>query len=351
MKSLIPLPFLALALLLAQDASHAQPSASPTLAGCPMFPADNIWNTRIDNLPIHPRSSDYVNSIGANTGLHADFGAGLWQGQAIGIPYVVVNGTQAKVPISFDYADESDPGPYPIPDNPPIEGGSDKHVLVLDKDNCVLYETWNTRRQGAGWAAGSGAKFDLRSHALRPETWTSADAAGLPILHGLVRYDEAAAGEIAHAIRFTAQTTQRAYVWPARHYASSTLIATYPPMGMRFRLKSSVDISRFSPEIQAIFTAFKRYGLILADNGSDWYVSGVPDSRWNDDALNSAFRALRGSDFEAVDISSLILNNDSGQVRDPNNTTPPTPTPAATATPNISTTQRTPRAWLPLVRK
>jgi hypothetical protein len=351
MKSLIPLPFLALALLLAQTASHAQPSAAPTLAGCPMFPADNIWNTRIDNLPVHSRSSDYINSIGANTGLHADFGAKLWQGQPIGIPYVVVNGNQAKVPVRFDYADESDPGPYPIPDNPPIEGGGDKHVLVLDKDNCVLYETWNTRRQGAGWAAGSGAKFDLRSHALRPETWTSADAAGLPILHGLVRYDEASAGEIAHAIRFTVQNTQRAYVWPARHYASSMLLATYPPMGMHFRLKSSVDISRFSPEIQAIFTAFKRYGLILADNGSDWFVSGVPDSRWNDDALNVTFRALRGSDFEAVDTSSLILSYDSGQVRDLNNPSAPTAIPAATLTPISTDIQRSPRAWLPLMKK
>jgi hypothetical protein len=273
----------------------------------------------VDTLPVHPRSDDYVTSIGRWTGLHPDFGAGAWNGGPIGIPYATVPGTQPGVTVSFDYWDESDPGPYPIPPDPPIEGGpastGDRHVLVVDQDRCVLYELFYAWPNPDGsWHAGSGAVFDLRSNALRPAGWTSADAAGLPILPGLVRYDEIAAGEIRHALRFTAPWTQRAYVWPARHYASSLTDPALPPMGQRFRLKGAFDVSGFSSEVQVILTALKRYGMMLADNGSAWYVSGVPDSRWNDEDLVDALRLVPGDAFEAVDVSSLMVDPNSGQV-------------------------------------
>jgi hypothetical protein len=295
------------------------PAAAPTLGGCPMLPADNVWNARVDTLPVDTRSTEYVATIGAGTGLHADFGSGLWDGGPIGIPFVVVSGAQALVPISFDYDDESDPGPYPIPPDAPIEGGpeseGDRHVLVLDSDRCILYETWSTYPQQDGsWYAGSGAVFDLRSNALRPETWTSADAAGLPILPGMVRWDEVAAGEIRHAIRFTAARTRRTYVWPARHYASSSTDPARPPMGQRFRLKAAFDLSPFPAEVRTILMAMKLYGLVLADNGSNWFVSGVPDERWDNDTLR-ALAQVKGRDFEAVDVSGLMVHPDSGQVR------------------------------------
>jgi hypothetical protein len=292
----------------------------PSLAGCPVFPMDNVWNTPIDNLPIDPRSSAYISAIGADKGVHPDFGSGLWEGAPIGIPYNIVTGTQPKVNITFDYADESDPGPYPIPPNPDIEGGDsssgDRHVLILDNDHCILYETWSTYpEQDGNWVAGSGAVFDLRSNALRPDSWTSADAAGLPILPGLVRYDEVADGEILHAIRFTAPNTRKAYVWPARHFASSLTGLNYPPMGQRFRLKADFDISGFSPEVQVILRALKKYGMILADNGSAWYISGAPDPRWDNDYVVSELREVKGSDFEAIDESYLMVNPDSGQAK------------------------------------
>jgi hypothetical protein len=293
--------------------------AGPSLAGCPMFPADNIWNVAVDTLPRHTRSADYVGSIGATTGLHPDFGSGTWDGGPIGIPYIVVPGSQPLVPVSFEYADESDPGPYPIPPDAPIEGGAassgDRHILVLDRDRCRLYELFSAYPQGGGWRAGSGAVFDLTSHALRPAGWTSADAAGLPILPGLVRYDEVAAGAIRHAIRVTAPRTRRAYVWPGRHYASSVTDEALPPMGQRFRLRASYDLSGFAPEVRVILMAMKVYGLILADNGSAWYVSGAPDERWNNDVLVGQLRLVKGSDFEAVDVSSLMVDPDSGQTR------------------------------------
>ena len=291
---------------------------TPTIAGCPIFPADNVWNTPIDHLPVDSNSSVYITSIGATTGIHPDFGT-IWGGAPIGITYNIVPGTQPKVSITFDYADESDPGPYPIPPGAEIEGGyassGDRHILVLDKDNCILYETFYTWPQMDGsWQAGSGAVYDLHSNALRPRGWTSADAAGLPILPGIVRYDEVAAGEITHALRFTIQHTRKAFIWPARHYASSLTSTNYPPMGQRFRLKASFDISGFSAEVQVILRALKKYGMILADNGSNWYISGVPDSRWNDDTLVGELRLVKGSDFEAVDESSLMVHPDSGQV-------------------------------------
>jgi hypothetical protein len=302
------------------EATAVVDSSAPRIAGCPAFPANNIWNARVDNLPLDPNSDEYINTIGRDAYVHADFGSGTWDGGPIGIPYVVVPGTQAKVAVSFDYEDESDPGPYLIPEDPPIEGGADsdgdRHVLVVDQDNCMLYELFYAFPQGDGsWWAGSGAIFDLNSHDLRTAGWTSADAAGLPILPGLVRYDEVVSGEIRHAIRFTAPQTQHKYIWPARHYASHLTGEEYPPMGQRFRLRANVDISGFSPEVQVILQALKTYGMMLADNGSAWFISGVPDERWDNDDLH-ALHQLSGSDFEAVDVSSLMVDPNSGMVRD-----------------------------------
>jgi uncharacterized protein (TIGR03437 family) len=293
--------------------------AQPQIAGCEVFPANNVWNTPIDKLPVDANSAQYVATIGALAPAHPDFGSGLYNGGPIGIPFVTVPGTQPKVPISFQYADESDPGPYPIPSNVPIEGGAqstgDRHVLVIDKDNCILYETWSSYPQPDGsWQAGSGAIFHLKSNTLRPAGWTSADAAGLAIFPGLVRYDEVASGAIRHAIRFTAPETRNTYLWPGRHEASDLTANNDPPMGQRFRLKSTVNISGFSPTVQVILTALKKYGMILADNGSSWYLSGAPDDRWDNDTLHEIAQ-LEGSDFEAVDESSLMMQADSGQAK------------------------------------
>lgn len=292
--------------------------ASPSLAGCPVFPADNLWNTSVEDLPVDPNSNAYIETIGADRGMHPDFGSGTWAGGPIGIPYTIVDGSQPEVDVVFDYADESDPGPYPIPVDAPIEGGSlssgDRHVLVFDRDFCMLYELYAAYPQPDGsWEAGSGAVFDLRSNTLRPEGWTSADAAGLPIFPGLVRYDEVASGEIQHALRFTAPQTRRSYVWPARHFASSLTDANYPPMGKRFRLKSDFDISGFSEEVQVILRALKKYGMILADNGSAWYLSGAPDPLWDNDVLVGELSRVTGSEFEAVDETALMVDPDSGQ--------------------------------------
>jgi hypothetical protein len=273
------------------------------------FPNDNPWNRLIDKSPADPNSATLIASIGAGKPLHPDFGAN-WNGGPFGIPYIVVSGNQAKVKIEFQYADESDPGPYPIPANAPIEGGSnatgDRHVLVVDRDNLNLYETYDSHPQGNGWKCGSGAIFDLKSNAVRPAGWTSADAAGLPIFPGLVRYDEVAAGEIRHALRFTVSKTRRAYVFPARHWASSETNPDLPPMGMRVRLKSSFNISQFPRSAQVILVALQKYGMILADNGSDWFLSGAPDSRWNDEDLNTLKR-LKGSDFEVVKMDAITF--------------------------------------------
>jgi hypothetical protein len=304
----------------------ARPGASaPQIAGCDIFPADNIWNTAVDNLPVQPDSAVYIQTIGPDLGLHPDFGAGVWppgSNSPIGIPFIDVPGSQPLVEIEFTgYGDESDPGPYPIPPDAPVEGGpdaqGDRHVLVLERDNCLLYELYHAFPQADGrWTAVSGAVYDLHSHALRPAGWTSADAAGLPILPGLVRYDEVAAGEISHALRFTAPQTRRAYVWPARHYASSLTDPAYPPMGLRLRLRADFDISPYAPEVQVILQGLKRYGLILADNGSAWYLSGVPDERWNNDVLRQ-LRQVKGSDLEVVDVSGLMMDPDSGRAAAP----------------------------------
>ena len=281
-----------------------------SITGRRMFPADNPWNTNIASEPVDPASDALINTCGASAQLHPDFGT-TWEGGPIGIPYVVVRGTQARVPVTFDYDDESDPGPYPIPPDAPIEGGpssnGDRHVLIVDADNWKLYELFDAHpiNSGARWTAGSGAIFDLSSNTLRPAGWTSADAAGLPILPGLARYDEVVEQkEIRHALRFTCPTTRRAYVAPARHFASSRTDATQPPMGMRVRLKSSVDISAFPANVQVILLALKTYGMFLADNGSSFYLSGAHDMRWNDEELG-AMKRLHGRDFEVVKMGPL----------------------------------------------
>jgi hypothetical protein len=273
-----------------------------------LFPADNPWNTDISAYPVHPLSSQYVQSIGGSGHLHPDFGT-VWNGAPNGIPYIVVPGDQPKAPISFYYADESDPGPYPIPPDAPIQGGveagGDRHVLILDADNRLLYEIFDAHQTGGHWEAGSGAIFDLNSNALRPDYWTSADAAGLPILPGLVRYDEVASGEITHALRFTVEQTQRAFIHPATHFASDSTNPNLAPMGLRLRLKASYDISRFPGEVQVILRALKKYGMIVADNGTSWYVNGAPDPRWNDDRLHTLQQVPAGA-FEAVYTGPLI---------------------------------------------
>jgi hypothetical protein len=284
---------------------------SSTPGVCPVFPPDNIWNAPVDRLPLDPNSQAYLVSGGLTSPLHPDFGSGTYDGETIGIPLTIVPGTQPRVNVTFDYASESDSGPYPIPPNVSIEGGpnstGDRHALILDGDNCVLYELYDaTPNQDGSWNAGSGAIFDLHCDCLRPETWTSADAAGLPIYPGLVRYDEVASGQISHALRMTLPQTQAAYVWPARHFASSLTATTYPPMGERFRLRADVDISGYDPLVQVILVALKTYGMILADNGSSWFISGTPDERWNNDTL-AQLKQLQGSDFEAVDTSSLMV--------------------------------------------
>jgi hypothetical protein len=294
-------------------------AAAPTIEGCPLLPADNIWNTPVDTLPVAAQSETYIDTIGRSTTLHPDFGSGTWNGGPIGIPYNVVAAGQAMATVSFLYADESDPGPYPIPAAPLIEGGpdadGDRHILIVDRDACRLYELYDARPEtGTSWTAGSGAIYDLRANTLRPNGWTSADAAGLPILPGLVRYEEVAGGAINHALRFTAAHTRNTHLWPARHHASSLAGTQYPPMGQRFRLKAGVDASGFSSPVQVILRAMRKYGLILADNGSDWYISGVPDERWDNDILRELNR-LSGNDFEAVDVSGLMLHPDSGQVK------------------------------------
>jgi hypothetical protein len=273
------------------------PNAS--LAGQRPFPDDNIWNTSVTHVPVDPSSAKYIASIGANRPLHPDFGAN-WHGGPFGIPYVVVPGSTPRVPLAFTYADESDRDWYPIPPNPPIERGDDSHVIVIDRDNWRLFEVFGARLQGDIWRGGSGAVFDLSSNALRPAGYTSADAAGLPIFPGLVRYDEVVERkEIRHALRFTATRTQRAYCFPARHHASKSDDPSLPPMGLRVRLKRSFDLSSYPPQAQVVLRALKEYGMILADNGGDWFISGAPDSRWNDGELNTLKR-VKGSDFEAV---------------------------------------------------
>jgi hypothetical protein len=334
----------AVALVVAASMLHFVPSSEarpvPGAPACPMTPADSFWHADVSVLPVHGQSSTWVTSIGTTAGLKADFGSGVWDGGPIGIPYTTAPGTQAPVPVSFDYADESDPGPYPIPPNAPLEGGAassgDRPLLVVDRDACRLWEMYSAYPQNGGtsWTAGSGATWDLRSNAMRPLGWTSADAAGLPILPGLVRYDEVAAGDIDHVIRFTAPRTAGAYVWPASHKAQ-TGGASDPPMGAFFRLKAGFDISGYSAQNQVILRALKKHGMVLADNGSSWFMSGAPDPGWNDEDLNR-LRAVPGSAFEAVDVSALKVSSTSYAVNGgPSTTTtvPPTTTTTTTTLP------------------
>ncbi len=270
-----------------------------------MFPTDNWWNQDVSGLPVHAHSQTYVDTVvasGANRFLHADFGGG----GEYGIPYVTVPGTQPLVDVDFvDYGDESDPGPYPIPTGAPVEGGSDRHVLAVDRDHCRLYELFAATATGGHWEASSGAVFDLHSNALRPEGWTSADAAGLPIFPGLVRYDEVASGHIDHALRFTVSQTQRAYLHPATHWASSSTNPDRPPMGLRFRLKASFNVSGYHGQARVVLDALKRYGMIAADNGSNWYITGAADPRWDDDDLNQ-LKNVPGSAFEVVETGEAL---------------------------------------------
>ena len=288
----------------------------------PFFTASSPWNTDVSALGVSPLSATYLESVGLGTEVHADFGT-VWNGAPNGIPYLLVPGTQPRIPVSFYYADESDPGPYPIPADAPVEGGTDgtgdRHVLALDVDNRVLYELYDARYNAVAgrWDAGSGAIWDLKTDSYRPAGWTSADAAGLPILPGLVRYDEVQRGEITHALRFTVSQTQRAYLFPASHFASYSSNPALPPMGMRVRLRADYDISGFPAEVQVILRALKKYGMIVADNGGPLYISGAPDPRWDDDALHTISQ-VQGRDFEVVDESA-------GPTRPPVVTTPTAP--------------------------
>jgi hypothetical protein len=290
----------------APPALSAPGAPTPQIAGCPVFPASSAWNQRFDRAPVARNSATLIRSIGLDDNFHADFGSGLWAGGPIGIPFTTVGATQSKAKVTFDYAAESDRGPYPIPPKAPIEGGrnadGDRHVIVVDSSSCELYELYDAHSVDGGrsWRAGSGAVFDLSGgDGQRPRGWTSADAAGLPILPGLARYDEVAAGAIRHALRFTAPRTRRAFIPPARHFASDANDPKLPPMGLRVRLKRSVNLRGLPPQARVIAQAMKTYGLLLADNGSPWYVSGAPSPKWDNDQLHALDR-LSGRDFEVV---------------------------------------------------
>jgi hypothetical protein len=283
----------------------------PNIGGCEVFPADNPWNTRVDDTaayPVHPQSATFIANMSPATHLHPDWGD--WSTDHYGIPWQIVPAAQATVPMTFSYADQSDPGPYPFPASALVEGGSnsggDMHVLVVQQGSCELYETWSSTYAGPGWNAGSGAKFDLSSNTLRPDGWTSADAAGLPVLPGLVRISEVQAGAIHHALRFTVQKSQQGYIHPATH-AAGVASTSLPPMGLRLRLKASFDLTPFTGPSLVVLTAMKQYGLILADNGSNWYVSGDSDDAWTNlmDQLSSDFGKVTGNDFEAVQTGAI----------------------------------------------
>jgi hypothetical protein len=304
MKRLLPLACLAVLL----GGSSAEALRMPAAPRCTVFPKSNPWNHRVDRLPVAANSAEIISSIGTERGLHPDFGSGLWEGAPIGIPITVVGRRTPKSRVSFEYADESDRGPYPIPRGVPIEGGyrsdGDRHALIVDRDSCKLYELFALYPKGRGWRAGSGAIWNLRSNRLRPAGWTSADAAGLPILPGLARYDEVRRGVIDHALRFTVRRTRRAYVYPARHVASSSDDPSLPPMGLRVRLKASFDVSGYPRQARVVLTALKRYGMMVSDNGSDWYITGSPNPGWRNDDLRTLGR-VKGSEFEVVDTRTL----------------------------------------------
>ena len=288
-------------------------------AGCTLFPANNIWNRDISTLPVDPNSAVYITTIGATGHLHAGFGSGLYQGAPLGIPWIPVAGSQVGVTVTFRYSADSDPGPYPVPTNAPIQGGAastgDRHVVVVDQGgNCTLYEMFGANPQPDGsWQSGAGARWDLSSNALRPDGWTAATDSGLPILPGLARYEEVAGGAINHALLFTASSTAGRYLWPARH-ATGLLDPTLPPMGLRLRLKAGVDLSGYSPAARVILTALKQYGMFLGDTGTSWTLGGTTDERWDNDVL-AQLGGISGTDFEVVDESGLMVDPNSGEAR------------------------------------
>jgi hypothetical protein len=300
-----------LALVLASASGARAPrvrtAGAPLEYGCPILPAEDPLNQEIANAPVNPNSANYIASIGLTAHLHPDFGTE----PSYGIPYTVVGPEQAKVPVKFTkYASESNPGPYPVPANAPIEGGGknghgDKHVLVVQEGSCMLYELYKAHRTKDGWSAFNGAVFNLRSDALRPEGWTSADAAGLPIFPLLARYPEVASGQIDHALRVTVPETQDGYIHPATHFASSSSDPNLPPMGLRLRLKASYSLAGFNGESLVILEALKRYGLIVADNGSPWFITGAPNPGWNDENLEE-IKQVPGSEFEAVETGPIL---------------------------------------------
>jgi hypothetical protein len=313
LRAFLPL-FVVLALAcglpsISANAQDLELGPQANLGGGRLVPDDSPWHADILKEHVDPRSNAILARIGLDTPLHPDFGAS-WEGKPIGIPYIVIDGQQAKVPVTFAYADESDPGPYPLPPDAPVEGGpdgdGDRHVIVLDRDSWMLWELFNARRDGAGWAADSGAVWHLKKNQVRPAGWTSADAAGLPILLGLIRHDEIIGRKsLDHAVRFTLAKSRKAYLPPASHWASELTDDDLPPMGMRVRLKAGFDISGFAPEVQAILEGLKTYGMILADNGSDFFISGTPDERWNNDALGELKR-IKARDLEVIEMKDMV---------------------------------------------
>lgn len=293
------------AILSSTSGANVSGLAATAAAACTLFPETNAWNQRVDGLPVRDDSATLINTIGLNEHLHPDFSSTKWNdGVGYGIPFNKVDRDTPLRNVKFLWASESDDGPYPIPKNPKRENASDRHILMWDTEACDLYELFNARKVDGKWRASSGAIWDLRSNALRPDGWTSADAAGLPILPGLVRWSEVNAGAINHAIRFTAPETRDAHIYPARHHAGIGNSASLPPMGLRIRLKASVDISGFRKQARVILQALKDYGMILADNGSPWYITGAPHENWNDDALHD-LHEITGADFEVVDTTGF----------------------------------------------
>lgn len=301
-------PVVAMTAVASASVLHVRATPLPAAPECRIFPENNVWNRRVDRLPVHDRSRALIRSIGRDEGLHPDFGSGTYDGGPIGIPITVVGAGQRTSKVRFRYASESDKGPYPIPKDVNIEGGrdstGDRHALIVHKAECRLYELFALRRRDGVWRAGSGAIWDLDSNELRPRGWTSADAAGLPILPGLARWDEVKKGVIDHALRFTVSRTRAKYIYPARHHASDSNDPNLPPMGLRLRLKKSFTTKGFPRQARIVLVALKRYGMIVADNGSDWFISGAPNSHWNNDALHT-LGDVKGSDFVVVDTSNL----------------------------------------------
>ena len=293
-------------------------STTASVGGCRVFPATSWWHADVSRLPVHARSRQWLSHMSTDRRLHPDFGPSYGDGPNYGIPVTVVGSGHPRVQVAFEYADESDRVGYPLGDDTRIEGGRDSggdmHAVVVDRDRCRLWETWRTTERGGRWSAGSGATWSLGSNRLRPDGWTSADAAGLPILPGLLRWSEVRAGRVDHAIRFTTDVTSRWHLWPARHDAGSQDSHAYPPMGARFRMRAGFGVSSYSARARVVLTAMKRYGLVLADNGSPWYFQGERNASWPP-ALVEDLKRIPASAFVAVDTSSLRVSKDSAAVR------------------------------------